>query len=378
MKDLILLYIVLAAMVSVVPVGAAFGQPPSRVIGYFPGWRDASAADLPGELLTHVCYAFALIKDGQCAIDKPEPFNRHLPELRQLKQKHPHIRTFISIGGWTGSAPFSDMALTEASRDTFARSCADFVSLHGFDGVDVDWEYPVGGGNDPSKGRPEDKRNFTLLLAQLRRHLDEQGKIDNKRYLLTAATPAPRRHYEDMELDQIHQHLDWINLMTYDMAGAWSKLTSFNAPLYGEPLSADASVRGYLAAGVPRDKLVLGVPFYGKAFGGVKDIDDGLHQPHDGKPPSARGSGGWSYRNIAQTYADKSAKRFWHDQAKVPWLFDKSTGLMVTYDDPQSLQLKAEYARDNKLGGVMMWELTQDDEASSLLRALNAGLRGRD
>jgi chitinase len=367
----------LAMLTGALCLGASHSAPvapPARVIGYFPEWRSTSAADLPGELLSHICYAFALIKEGQCAIDNPESFNRHMPELQQLKQKHPHIRTFISVGGWTGSAPFSDMAFTESSRDKFARSCAAFVSKHGFDGVDIDWEYPVGGGNDPSKGRPEDKRNFTLLLAQLRKHLDAQGKLDNKTYLLTAATPAPRAHYEHMELDQIHRHLDWINLMTYDMAGGWSKLTGFNAPLHGEPNSAEASVRGYVGAGVPREKLVLGVPFYGKAFAGVKDIDNGLNQPHSGKPPSAQGSGGWSYHNIAEHYADKSAKRFWHDQAKVPWLFDPSSGLMVTYDDPQSLRLKAEYARDNQLGGVMIWELTQDDPNASLLRALNAGL----
>jgi chitinase len=358
-------------------IGSAHAQPPSRVIGYFPEWRSNSAAELPGELLTEVCYAFALIKEGRCAIDNPESFNRHMPGLRQLKQKHAHLRTFISIGGWGGSAPFSDMALTQASRDTFARSCAAFVSEHGFDGVDIDWEYPGGGGKEPDKGRPEDTRNFTLLLAQLRRHLDEQGKRDGKPYLLTIAAPAPPAHYRHMELDKIHAYLDWINLMTYDMAGTWSPQTDFNAPLYGERLSADASVRGYLAAGVPRDKLVLGVPFYGKAFGGVKDINNGLHQPHDRKSPAAEGAGGWSYRNIARTYLGKSPARHWHEQAKVPWLFDKQAGLFVTYDDPQSLRLKAEYARDQKLGGVMMWELTHDDEQWSLLRALNDGLRGQ-
>ena len=139
--------------------------------------------------------------------------------------------------------------------------------------------------------------------------------------------------------------------------------------------NADATVRGYLAAGVPPDKLLLGVPFYGKAWAGVPDVDHGLHQPHAGKPPRPPGGGGYSYRTLAAHYIDQSAKRYWHERAKAPWLYDPKAGLMVTYDDPQSLRLKAEYARDHHLGGVMIWELSEDDERSSLLNAMHDVLR---
>src|SRR5206468_11387041 len=130
----------------------------------FSGWRSYPVADIPGDRLTHLCYAFAGIRDGRISVqphhapattqsssdndELPQPMRDQFPELLALKQKHPQLRTLISIGGWGGSGEFSDVALTDASRATFAASCAVFVSRHGFDGVDIDWEYPVSGGPD--------------------------------------------------------------------------------------------------------------------------------------------------------------------------------------------------------------------------------------
>jgi chitinase len=361
-------------------------QQPAKVIGYFAEWTNYTADQIPSDLVTHVNYAFGVIRDGKCAIKDKSAAMRKFAQLRALKQKHPHVQTLISVGGWTDSGPFSDAAATEESRKIFARSCADFAHEQGFDGVDIDWEFPGGGGFEKDKWRKEDTQNFTALLADLRSALDAQGKSDGKRYLLTIAAPAGPNHYSKIELATIHPLLDAINLMTYDFAGFWSERTNFNAPLFAAPNdpagaknNADAAVRGYLAAGVPAEKIVLGVPFYGRAWAGVKDVNHGLYQPHGKSRPKATGSGDeWSYRSIAQHYlGEKQMPRYWSDDAKVPWIFDATEGLMVSYDDPQSLELKAKYARDKHLGGVMIWELSEDDERSSLLTALNAGLRGR-
>jgi chitinase len=364
------------------------------VLGYFASWRPLAVADLPADRLTHVCFAFAGIEDGEIAMrvhDKaasstqqidaiPPKIAEQFSQFSTLKQKHPHLRTLISIGGWGGSEHFSDTALTDASRKKFATSCAAFVKRHGFDGVDIDWEYPVSGGPDPKAGRPEDKHNYSLLLAELRRVLDEQGKTDGKHYLVTTATPAPPQHAANMELDQVAAACDYINLMTYDIAGPWSELSSFNAPLFSpgkeQPISDDSAVRNYLAAGVPSGKLVLGVPFYGKAFGDVKNVNNGLFQPHDHKTHRTIDGDEFTYRTIAgKILTDAEVQRFWHDVAKVPWLYDAKNQLMITYDDPQSLRLKANYARDNHLAGVMFWELSQDDPQGSLLKALHEGLK---
>jgi chitinase len=348
-----------------------------RVIGYFTEWNPAFSVDkVPAKLLTHFNYAFARITDGKCVIIDEKRAPTHLDDLRELKKQNPRLKTLISVGGWTDSSGFHDAARTDESRRTFAQSCAEFASKHGFDGVDIDWEFPGGGGLDKSKGGPEDKRNFTLLLEALRKALDEQGQSDQKRYLLTIAAPAGPHHFEHIEFDQIHKYLDWINVMTYDFAGPWSKLTGFNSPLHSvpeiAPLSTEGTVKAYLDGGVPREKLIVGVSFYGRGWGGVKDVNHGLGQPHDGKAPVP--SGEFSYRNLAKNHIGK-ATRYWHDQAKVPWLYDSQSQIMVSYDDPQSLKLKAEFVRDNNLGGVMFWELSQDDDDSSLLNALHAGLR---
>jgi chitinase len=279
------------------------------------------------------------------------------------------------------------MAFTADSRSRFARSCALFVHQYGFNGIDIDWEYPGGGGANPARGRAEDRRNYTLLLAELRRQLTEQGRADQKQYLLTIATPASPKNCRCIELDKVHELVDFINLMTYDFTGSWSPVTGLNAPLFGPPpsttshtaptdrpaLSVDLAVRNYLAAGVPAQKLVLGVPFYGKAFGGVSDVNHGLFQPHGRQPAGPSGGGDWSYRNIKKQYllTANPAIRFWDNLAKVPWIYDARSGVMVSYDDPISLRLKAQYAHEHKLGGVMIWELSQDDDQSSLLTALN-------
>ena len=355
-----------------------------RVIGYYAGWSvdRFPATDIRGDLLTHVNYAFARITDAhECVARNPDKAEKGLEQLRQLKAQHPHLKTLISVGWWTDSTGFYDTAKTAESRETFAKSAATFAKQHGFDGVDIDWEYPGGGGNDKDKGSPDDTPNFTALMAELRKQLDAQGDADGKRYLLTIAAPAGGQ-LKRIELEKVHPLLDFINLMTYDFAGSWSQRTAFNAPLYpwGEhdigKIAGDWSVQAYLKAGVPADKICLGVPFYGRAFGGVKagDDADGLNQPFDPKAKMTSPDG-WGWRGISANFIGKKAKRFWHDRAQVPWLFDAQSGLFVTYDDPQSLRTKAEYVKERKLGGVMIWELSDDDEKSSLLHAVNEGLK---
>ncbi len=377
---------------------------PTRIVGYFPEWsvpgRKAGIADLPADKLTHINYAFARIHDGECALNDARAavervypgddmakgaLHGHFNQLRKLKAKHPHLKTLLSVGGWTLSGEFSDAALSEQSRGKFARSAVAFLPRYGFDGIDIDWEFPVGGGLEKNKARPEDKRNFTLLLAALRKELDARGKADSRHYLLTIAAPAGPKTYANMELDRIAPLLDWINLMTYDFHGSWSPLTNFNAPLYASKddpatdetvrrrFNVDAAVQGYLDAGVPADKIVVGVPFYGHGWGGVKDVNHGLYQPHGRTAPHG---GSWDYRDLAANYLGK-LPRYWHADAKVPWLYDAKNGVMISYDDAESLKLKAEYVRQKKLGGAMIWELTADAKDWPLLDALHGALRGK-
>jgi GH18 family chitinase len=368
-----------------------------RVVAYLASWgvrsKGTRIAELPGDRLTHVIYAFGVIGQdgamalgdpcldaGQCSTATPPAFGGNFEQLRLLKQRHPHLKVLAAIGGWTRSGNFSDAALTPESRQRFAASgIALFIRQWPgvFDGFDIDWEYPVFGGMKENVTRPEDRQNFTLLLAELRRQLDAEGARDGRRYLLTAATAAGARLVGSLELDRITPLLDWFNVMTYDYHSG-SAIAHFNAPLHAatnDPTpfyNVDSTVALYLRGGVPARKIVVGVPFYGRAYGGVHGTNGGLFQP--ATPPPREWATGLDYRQIAaRNLITQGFARFWHPDAQVPWLHNDSLGVFITYDDAQSIALKAEYVRARGLGGVMIWEIGGDD--GTLLNAIHDRLR---
>ncbi|HEX6053172.1 MAG TPA: glycoside hydrolase family 18 protein, partial [Gemmatimonadaceae bacterium] len=345
-----------------------------RVIGYLAGWgvrsKGTRIADLPGAELTHIIYAFARITDdgrlalsdpcldtGECdstaTVGGPQAPGGTFAELRRLKERHPHLRLLVAVGGWTGSGKFSDVALTPEARATFATSAVDLVIRRSpglFDGIDIDWEYPVRGGLATNITRPEDRENITLLLQTLRSELDAQGVRDNKRYLLTIATIAGPAVFVQMELDKVTAIVDWINVMTYDYH-AGSRIAHFNAPLYpapGDPTPAftiDSTVHRYLGGGVPPAKLVVGVPFYGRVYGGVGSANDGLFQPAPGPVPEAWRTG-TDFRSLVRRQPEASGfRRTLHPAARVPFLYNAATGVWITYDDSASIAEKAAYVR---------------------------------
>lgn len=363
------------------------------VIGYYPGWSAYSGhevSELDGSKLTHINYAFANIGDdlkmelGDPHADverrfgneaETDTFYGNFNQLNKLKQRHPHLRTFISVGGWSWSGKFSDVALTDASRTAFADSAVAFITKYGFDGIDIDWEYPVSGGMPGNVKRPADKQNFTLLMKKLREKLDAQSQKDGKTYLLSLAGASTASYTRNVELSKLQQYVDFVNVMSYDIHGTWDSLTGFNAPLYRDPKSTfawdwsvDEAIRLYLAEGVPASKLVMGVPFYGYQYQNVTGADGsgGLYQ-------SFAGGASVTYGKIASTYLNKGYKRYFHESSKVPYLFNGSS--FISYDDPESIGYKAAYAKEHGLAGVMAWSLTHDTSNGELLKALYDGLQ---
>jgi chitinase len=384
-------------------VPAVVAQPPTsewKIVGYYPSWGTYAAnyqvSRIPAQNLTHVVYAFANISaggelvlgDAFADVQKRFPgdgngtsFHGSFGQLLQLKKRNPHLKTLLAVGGWSWSGKFSDVALTAASRQKFARSCVALVSRYGFDGLDIDWEYPVEGGLAGNRKRPVDKANYTLLVAELRKQFDTRGRQDRRRYLMTAATSAAAAHYRHLELEKVSTFLDWFNLMAYDFAGPWSSRTGFHAGLAatGEPgedpqLNVVAAVKGYLKAGVPAGKIVLGVPFYGRGWTGVAPADHGLFAAYQGIPRGTREGGIYAYRDLVKTQV-RPATRHWHAKAQVPWLYDPATRTMISYEDVESVSAKAKYVRSQNLGGLMAWDLSKDAEGSqSLLQAMRRGL----
>ncbi len=363
-----------------------------RLVGYFQGLdRNDHVSDIPADRLTDVIYAFVNVShDGKCVSADTTLDQINFPQLQQLKKSHPQLKLLLSIGGYSHSANFSDAAATDTSRRTFAQSCVQFMQVNGFDGLDIDWELPVSGGMAGNGHRPEDKQNFTALLAELRRQLDELGSPSGTHDLLTIAAPIGPSEYKNIELNAIAPYLDWIDLMAYAFYTANSPITNFNAPLYASAtdpappskrlyLNGDAAVKAYRAAGVPANKIVLGAPLYGRGWQGVPDVNHGLYQSDSGPaadstvPNGVWQDGAITYGNLVKYYLSGAA-RFWQPETQEPWLYDSKAGIMITYEDPQSLAAKAGYVVSHQLGGIMIWHVSYDDTSHTLVNALYSNL----
>ncbi|MFJ2188144.1 glycoside hydrolase family 18 protein [Kitasatospora sp. NPDC087861] len=400
-------------------------KPKGQRVGYFTQWgADSSAKRVQDSgqagKLTVINYAFGNVSaDGTCyetndagqgdahndyqrsfgaaesvdgVADTPgQKLKGHFNQLRKLKAKNPQLRTVISIGGWSWSKYFSDAAADDAARKKFVSSCIDLYlkgdlpvlpgSPEGgagaaagvFDGIDIDWEYPGGGGDAGNVVRPEDGRNYTLLMREFRRQLDALSGRKGKHYLLTAAVAANETVADRLELPELSDSVDWLNLMTYDLHGPWEGKGPANhqANLYSDPTdpeprqrSADKAVVHYQERGLPSEQIVLGAPLYGHGWTGVAPGErGGLYQSATATAPDL------SYREVdalpGTVYVDRD-----HGAS---WKYDGTT--FYSYDTAEVLTQKARYVRRNDLGGVMVWSLDGDDAQGSAIAALDRGLR---
>lgn len=353
-------------------------QPLSRkVVGYYAAWA-AYSGYYPNQIdaskLTHINYAFANISsDLKITLGYPDIDSNNIKLLNSLKQTNPNLKTIISVGGWSWSGKFSDVALTDASRTVFADSCVAFIKQYGFDGIDLDWEYPVSGGLSTNSRRPEDKQNFTLLLQKIREKLDAQGALDQKHYLLTIAGGTDNSYVNNVEMAKLSQYLDYAMIMTYDLHGNWDSYTDLHAPLYNNTdispqykISVDSAVNAWINASFPANKLVLGIPFYGYIYSSVNNTNNGLYQTFGG-------ANSISYQAITTNYLNHPGyTRYFHSQSLVPWLFNGST--FISYEDSQSITNKTNYIKTKNLSGAMIWELSQDP-SGTLLNSLYNGIK---
>ena len=350
---------------------------PARItVGYYGGWAAYSGFTpdkVNASCLTVLNYAFATIgTDLKIAVSDCDIDYSNFNKLRALKNAYPALKTVISVGGWDDSKRFSDAALTDASRSAFANSVVGFIKANGFDGVDIDWEYPTGGGLSTNVSRPEDKTNFGLLLKIIRSKLDMQGISDKKHYILSFAGEASGSYAAGIGISNISRYVDYGMIMTYDIHGNWDTYTDFNAPLYipsgtspQYKSSVDSAVRSWLNYGFPANKMVMGVPFYGYAFQGVPNVSNGRWQHFT----SGAAVG---YDSIQSKYVgNTSFRKFYDSTAMVPWLFNGST--FVSYDDVSSIQRKAQYAVSKNLFGVGAWELSFD-RSGKLLQTVRTAL----
>lgn len=332
--------------------------PPYRLIAYASDMISSSSA----EMLTHVNFSFANIKDGRVIVEAKDSLR--LSRMHRIKRLNSRIKILISVGGWGWSDGFSDAALTDSSRHLFARSAVRLMKNNQLDGIDIDWEYPAQPG-DNNPHRPEDTQNYTLLLQTLRQYLDAQAMADqhsaDQQYLLTVATGANQQFLDLTEMEVAVQYLDFVNVMTYDFYGTWSLKTGHHTNLSKPdsiaPIqrSAKQAIAEHIAAGIPKDKLVLGAAFYGKGWRGVENQNQGLYQAHANQGVSA------SYKDLVKDFIPlQGTQRHWDSTAQAPFLWNPDSLIFFTYEDTLSLRLKAEYVQEEELGGMMFWHIRHD------------------
>ncbi|MBL7941548.1 MAG: hypothetical protein JNM00_02220 [Flavobacteriales bacterium] len=373
-------------LISVLSATFTNAQPCREVVGYYPGWQwyDRSQAVNPFTIdyskYTIINYAFFQpnpdgtvtgldpwadenLLQGQINWSTTPP--SHYPNTGLVDLAHnAGVKVLISVGGWTLSNNFPAIAADPARRLTFAQSCADLIAFYNLDGIDIDWEYP---GFAEHSGTPADEANYVLLLQQVRQHLDALGITNNETYLLTAALPAGPSHMENIDWAGIEPLLDLMNIMSYDFNGTWNSECNHNSPLYEPAVSNpdfschDAITQLLGPLNMPADKLVLGVPFYGRSM--KTEGPPALFAPiQSGSPDYATfgvDEGTPLYYNILEkAYL---FEEHWDAQSHVPYL----TGIgglntFVSFDNEASIVEKGNYIVQYDLAGAIIWEITGD------------------
>lgn len=398
-------YCLLLTVYCLSPIADCRAQSRMQVIGYY-AERQAVSGDYPlkqlatngaAGLLTQLDYAFGKVARKRCEVPNPDVELKRayaaadsvdgsqdsadpsrlrgtFHQLQELKKKFPKLKILISLGGWANSEGFSDAAQPANVRD-FVRSCVD-IFIKGnfapgirapgvFDGIDLDWEYPVDGGMIP--GRPDDTKNLNAMAAEFRLQLDAA----RPGLLLTAAIPATAEDYKHYDLKNLGRYLNYVSIMAYDMHWNGEKTTNLHSALFRD--SADPSqppadkhyaahaVQDFLRAGVPPRKLILGVPFYGKGWTGVSDANHGLYQPAKDASKSPP-----EYRNLKELPATADRQFY----AKLATCSVWNNNEFFSYDCPPAMRLKRQYVNQHRLGGMMFWEMGQDTSDGELMKSL--------
>lgn len=300
------------------------------VVGYVTSWSN----HVPdGSLVTHLNYAFGHVSDGfdSVRIDNTE----RLKTIVALKKKNPNLKVMVSVGGW-GSGRFSEMSADEKKRTSFARHCMQTIKKYELDGIDIDWEYPTSKEAGISSSLA-DKDNFTLLMRDIREAIGAN-------HLLTFADYADTTF---VNYKNVMPYVDFVNIMTYDIANPpYHHSALYRSDIAGQLTVAEA-VDHHLAAGVPLEKMVMGMPFYGR-------------QNRDFK----------GQRAFGKMSANSAYEERWSEDSLVPYLVDTDGHMVLAFENARSISHKCNYILQKGLRGAMYWSADNDDEKNTLSRVV--------
>jgi chitinase len=339
-------------------------RPELAIVAYYAG--DATGfRQYPTEKLTHLIYSFLHLHGAAFAFDKPQD-KATVAALVALKAQHPKLKVMLSLGGWEGCATCSQVFATAQGRATFVASVKQVLLATHTDGIDLDWEYPAIAGPPGHRFAPEDRHNFTLLVQALRSTLGSAYEIS------FAAGGFPEYLQHAVEWQAVMPLVNRVNLMSYDLVNGYSTTTGHHTPLYStsqQRASVNNGVRFLDSLGVAPGKIVIGAAFYARVFKGVPPATHGLYQT--GKFRTAI-----NYKDFADSLsATRGFETYWDDVAQAPYAYSARRQEFASFDNDQSIRLKAQYARTHHLGGVMFWELTGDKPQHGLLETLYQAAR---
>lgn len=305
------------------------------VVGYYPSWNKSTfpANAVKYDNLTHIIHSFVYpTTDGNSLII---PSGFEFPALISTAHQK-GVKVILGIGGWGQSDGFSVMAADTIKRRKFISDVAAFCKNNGYDGVDLDWEYP----------KSADRNNMTNLMKELKQEL----KNINPNMTISIAAPSTDWN-NGYDWNEAKTLLDWIGIMTYDFHGSWTNHSGHNSPLY-QPKSdadgsADQSLKHYLAKGVSASKLCIGVGFYGWLF-----TSPSLYS-------ASTAASQVTYTNIIPRLSS-GWKYNWDQVSYVPYLTDPNNTQVLTYDDTASVRFKCEYIKNQNLAGMIIWAIGQD------------------
>ncbi|KAG6837720.1 hypothetical protein H0H93_003522 [Arthromyces matolae] len=337
-------------------------------VGYFVNWgiygRKFLPSNIPTQDLTHVLYSFANLqadtgevilsdawadKDihypGDSWNDEGNNLYGNLKAIYNIKKQNRHLKVLLSIGGWTYSPSFHPVVVDSTRRANFVKSAVAILEDYGLDGLDVDYEYPS---ND------EQARGYVALLHELRVALDKHAheKGADYRFLLTIAAPCGPEHYKKLHIAEMNKSLDFWNMMAYDFSGSWDKVANHQANVFGSPINAADAIHHYIAQGVARSKIVMGIPLYGRSF---------MSTQGPGSPFSGVGGGTWEagvYDYRALPLPGSHVMR--DEKALASWTYNYETKEMVSFDSEEVGKWKGEWIKAEGLAGSMFWELSGD------------------
>lgn len=330
------------------------------VIGYYAG-RSTAVDSFPTAELTHIIFSFCHLNGNRLSIMNARD-SATLHTLVALKQDHPALKVIVSLGGWGGCKTCPDVFSTDSGRQEFVQSTKELLNDFGADGIDLDWEYPALENVPGYVYYPADKDNFTAVVRLLRKTLGKKAIIS---FAAGGFTDYLRT---SIDWKQVAPLVNYINLMSYDLVNGYATQTGHHTALYSTPEqieSTDHAIRWLDSAGVPLNKVAIGMAFYARVFSGVDSVNNGLYRP-------CHFSHGVSYKDEATMFSPDSGYVYhWDDVAKAPFLYNSQRQLFASLDDSVSIRVKTEYAIRKGLGGVMFWQMTEDRFSGGLLDVID-------